>query len=125
MKKVFLIILMILGLGSLSAQSFVKPYNSGFNQNGSVLSNDTLKILAVMVDFQEDKYDATIGTGKFGSNYTQAYADTILDPLPHNADYFSDHLLFAKNYYQKISRGKLNLTYKVLPEVITVTKTMR
>jgi len=116
---------MILGLGSPSAQSFVKPYNSGFNQNGSVLSNDTLKILAVIVDFQEDKYDATIGTGKFGSNYTQAYADTILDPLPHNADYFSDHLLFAKNYYQKVSRGKLNISYTVLPDIITVSKTMR
>ncbi len=116
---------MILRLGSLSAQSFVKPYNAGFNQNRSVLSNDTLKILAVMVDFQEDKYDATIGTGKFGSHYTQAYGDTILDPLPHNANYFSDHLLFAKNYYQKVSRGKLNISYKVLPDVITVTKTMR
>ncbi|MBI5730313.1 MAG: T9SS type A sorting domain-containing protein [Ignavibacteriales bacterium] len=132
MKKVFWIILMILGLGGLpagqaglSAQSFVKPYNAGFNQNRSVLSNDTLKILAVMVDFQEDKYDATIGTGKFGSHYTQAYGDTILDPLPHNANYFSDHLLFAKNYYQKVSRGKLNISYKVLPEVITVSKNMR
>ncbi len=116
---------MILGLGSLSAQSFVKPYNSGFNQNRFALSIDTLKILAVMVDFQEDKYDATIGTGKFGSNYTQAYADTILDPLPHNADYFSDHLLFAKNYYHKVSRGKLNISYTVLPDVFTVSKTMR
>ncbi|MEK6553482.1 MAG: hypothetical protein AABZ54_08555, partial [Bacteroidota bacterium] len=95
------------------------------NRNRSVLSNDTLKILAVMVDFHEDKYDATIGTGKFGSHYTQAYGDTILDPLPHNANYFSDHLLFAKNYYQKVSRGKLNISYKVLPDVITVTKTMR
>jgi len=116
---------MILGLGSLSAQSFVKPYNSGFNPGRSQLSNDTLKILAIMVDFQEDKYDATIGTGKFGSHYTQTYGDTILDPLPHNANYFSDHLLFAKNYYQKVSRGKLNLSYKVLPDVITVSKTMR
>ncbi len=125
MKKVFSIVFFILGLGSLSAQSFVKPYNSGFNQNRYVQSNDTLKILAVMIDFQEDKYDATIGNGKFGSNYTQAYGDTILDPLPHNANYFSDHLLFAKNYYQKVSRGKLNISYKVLPDVVTVTKTMR
>lgn len=116
---------MIIGLGSLSAQSFIKPFNSGFNQNRSVQSNDTLKILAVIVDFQEDKYDATIGTGKFGSHYTQAYGDTILDPLPHDANYFSDHLLFAKNYYQKVSRGKLNISYKVLPDVITVSKTMR
>lgn len=116
---------MIIGLGSLSAQSFVKPFNSGFNQNRSVQSNDTLKILAVIVDFQEDKYDATIGTGKFGSHYTQDYGKAILDPLPHDSTYFSDHLLFAKNYYQKVSRGKLNITYNVLRDVITVSKTMR
>ncbi|MDP3582123.1 MAG: hypothetical protein Q8S39_09320, partial [Ignavibacteria bacterium] len=95
------------------------------NQLQNISSSDTLKILAVMVDFQEDKYDATIGTGKFGSHYTQVYGDTILDPLPHNDEYFADHLLFAKNYFKKVSGGKLNLNYKVLPEVITVSKTMR
>ena len=126
MNKVFLTILITaLGLGSLPAQSFVKSDYSDFNRSRSVLSNDTLKILAVMVDFQEDKYDATIGTGKFGSHYTQAYGDTILDPLPHDVNYFSDHLLFAKNYFQKVSRGKLKISYEVLPDVITVTKTMR
>ena len=115
----------MIGLGSLTAQSFVKYYNSAIEEKKIFSSADTLKILAVLVDFQEDKYDATIGTGKFGSHYTKAYGDTILDPLPHDANYFSDHLLFAKNYFQKVSRGKINISYKVLPEIITVTKYMR
>ncbi|MHB9039435.1 MAG: T9SS-dependent M6-like inactivated metalloprotease [Melioribacteraceae bacterium] len=131
MKKLFLAL--IIGLGSLpagqagiSAQSFVEKV---IHNPSPVLKNfssaDTLKILAVMVDFQADKYDATIGTGKFGSNYTQDYGDTILDPLPHDVNYFSDHLLFAKNYFNKVSHGKLNINYKVLSDIITVSQTMR
>ncbi len=37
----------------------------------------------------------------------------------------TDHLLFAKNYFKKVSGGKQEVTYKVLPEVITVSKMMR
>lgn len=78
-----------------------------------------------MVDFQEDRYDGTTGTGKFGSHFTRAYGDTILDPLPHNAEYFADHLEFTKNYFNKVSNGKVKIDYQVFPDVITVSKTMR
>ncbi|MCX7875838.1 MAG: T9SS type A sorting domain-containing protein [Melioribacteraceae bacterium] len=122
MKKL-IFILVIIGLSSLSAQSFIKHFALPTNEIYSL--KDSLKILAVMVEFKEDKYDATIGNGKFGSHYTKNYGDTILDPLPHDASYFEDHLLFAKNYFYKVSKGKLNISYKVLPEVITVSKTMR
>lgn len=122
MKKIIFSIILIICLGSLSAQTFYKWNGLPATHNSS---NDTLKILAVMVDFLEDKYDGTIGNGKFGSHYTQAYGDTILDPLPHDSEYFSDHLEFAKNYFKKVSKGKLNIAYKVLPEVVTVSKTMR
>lgn len=122
MKKVFFLFA-LLGLGSLSAQSFVKHF--ALQANNKATYGDSLRILAVLVEFQEDKYDATIGNGKFGSHYSRNYGDTILDPLPHDAFYFEDHLLFAKNYFKKVSKGKLNISYKVLPEVITVSKTMR
>ena len=117
-----LFITLVIGLGSLTAQTFVDQ--SGRLSSESSFS-DTLKILAVMVEFQEDNYDATIGTGKFGSHYTQAYGDTILDPLPHDVSYFSDHLEFAKNYYGKVSGGKLLIDYLVIPQVVTVSKFMR
>lgn len=124
MKKIFFALM--IALGSLSAQSFVTNvfHDTVLNSKANVASG-TLRILAVMVEFQEDKYDATTGTGKFGSHFTKTYGDTIIDPLPHDANYFSDHLLFAKNYFTKVSRGKLDISYKVLPEVITVSKTMR
>lgn len=125
MKNLVGFLILILGLGSITAQSHNKRFAVTQNQLQNISSSDTLKILAIMVDFQEDKYNATIGTGKFGSHYSQVYGDTILDPLPHNDEYFADHLLFAKNYFKKVSGGKLNLNYKVLPEVITVSKTMR
>lgn len=123
MKNYFFWLILLFGLSSLSAQSYSKHF--AMPQNDFSIKSDSLKILAVMVDFQEDKYDGTIGSGKFGSHYSKNYGDTILDPLPHDANYFSDHLLFAKNYFQKASKGKLNISYKVLPEVITVSKTMR
>lgn len=125
MKNLIGFLLLFVGLGSITAQSYNKLYPTLPNQVQKYSASDTLKILAVLVDFQEDKYDATIGNGKFGSHYTKVYGDTILDPLPHNAEYFSDHLMFARNYFKKVSNDKLNIAYKVLPEVITVSKTMR
>lgn len=114
--KFFLIFLA--GLSCLTAQSRPVYYGSPFK-------GDTLRILAVMADFQPDKYDATIGTGKFGSHYTKNYQDTIIDPLPHNKAYFDDHLEFASNYFKKVSRGKLNVKFTTLPDVITLSKMMR
>ncbi len=125
MKKLFALAILIIGLGSVSAQSYVKRFPVDNHNVKSFNNSDSLKILAVMVEFQEDRYDATVGNGKFGSIFTQDYGDTIIDPLPHDAQYFEDHLLFAKNYYKKISNRKVNLSYKVLPEVITVSKYMR
>lgn len=125
MNRILPFILIIFYLGSLSAQSFVNSTTNSLTSNATLSNEKVIKILAVMVEFQEDKYDGTTGNGKFGSHYTKAYGDTILDPLPHNASYFEDHLEFAKNYFNKVSKGKVKVEYRVLPEVITVSKMMR
>ncbi len=125
MKNLITIALLLIGLGSLSAQSFVRKTNVLPEKNISALSNGTLKILAVMVEFQQDNDGNTYGNGKFGSIYSKAYGDTILDPLPHDKKYFENHLEFAKNYFVKVSGGKLNIEYTVLPQIITVSKIMR
>jgi hypothetical protein len=112
-------------LGSLSAQTFVgkiSPYTSAKTKS---VNADTLKILAVMVSFQEDRDGATFGNGKFGSIYSKNYGSDILDPLPHDKDYFESHLTFAKNYFEKVSKGKVNLSFTVLPDTFSVSKTMR
>src|SRR3989339_162304 len=109
-------------LGSLSAQSFLTKINP-FPHTPD--SQDTVKILAVMVDFQEDNDAATFGNGKFGTIYSKDYGTKILDPLPHNKEYFESHLLFVKNYFDKISKGKQAVTFTVLPDIFSVSKTMR
>ena len=120
------ILFLLMGLSLIQAQSGQTGFSLTANTSkNDVFRKDTLRILAIMVEFQADKYDATVGTGKFGSHYTKDYQDTIIDPLPHNAAYFDDHLEFAKNYFRKVSNGKLNVKYKTLPDVITVSKMMR
>jgi hypothetical protein len=126
MKKLKSFLLLLLCLGSLSAQTFVGKLNYHPENFPKLLSSsDTIKILAVMVEFKKYKDPNASGDGTFGSIYTQAYGDTILDPLPFDAKYFSSHLDFAKNYFAKVSNGKLNVAYTILPQVITVSDTMR
>ena len=126
MKYFLLSILVLFEVGRLSAQSFVgnlNPYPSA-NQR-AVLADDTLKILAIMVNFQEDADGTTSGNGKFGTIYSQNYGNDILDPLPHDKKYFESHLDFVKNYFAKVSKGKLNIIYEVLPDTFSVSQRMR
>ncbi len=126
MLKIFSLFIVLVGLGSLSAQTFIGKLNAGTSDSQKLYSrNDTLKILAVMVNFQEDKDEATFGNGKFGSVYSKDYGLSILDPLPHNRQYFDAHLQFAKNYFEKVSNGKQKISYYVLPDTFSVSKTMR
>ncbi|MBZ0183533.1 MAG: T9SS type A sorting domain-containing protein [Melioribacteraceae bacterium] len=113
-------------LGSLTAQNFVGKINPYPIENTLELSsNDTLKIIAVMVEFQQDNDPTTFGNGKFGSIYTEDYGNTIIDPLPFDKNYFDNHLQFAKNYYSRVSKGNVIIDFTILPEIITVSKTIR
>jgi M6 family metalloprotease-like protein len=126
MKYFLLSFLVLLELGSLSAQSFVgklNPYPATVER--AVLADDTLKILAIMVNFQVDADGTTSGNGKFGTIYSQNYGADILDPLPHDKKYFESHLLFVKNYFAKVSKGNLNIEYTVLPDTFSVSDRMR
>lgn len=86
---------------------------------------DTLRILGVMVSFQIDRDETTFGNGKFGSIYSANYGNTIIDPLPHDRAYFSAHLDFVKNYFAKVSKGKLIIEYNILPDTFSVPRVMR
>jgi hypothetical protein len=125
LKKISVLVVFIC-LGSLSAQTFIgklNPFASGVKK--SYAGQDTLKVLAVMVNFQQDKDETTYGNGKFGSIYTKDYGSDIIDPLPHDQSYFESHLEFVKNYYNKVSDGKFNVVYKVLPDTLTLSMTMK
>lgn len=118
--------LLLFGLGSMSAQSLIGQLNPFPEKSDySVTADDTVKILAVMVSFKQDQDGTTFGNGKFGSIYTQNYGNDILDPLPHDRPYFESHLQFVKNYFEKVSKGKLTVDYTVLPDTFSVSQTMR
>ncbi len=118
--------MVLICLGSISAQTFIGKINPVPDVTPVIInSSDSLKILAVMVDFPEDKDEATLGNGKFGTLLSKDYGKKILDPLPHDLNYFRKHLTFAQNYFEKVSKGKLNISFDVLGDIFTASKTMR
>ncbi len=126
LNKNYFLAALVLCLGSLSAQTFIgkiNPFPQQIVENRNAV--DTIKILAVMVEYQKDTDNNTTGDGSFHSIYEKDYGDKIIDPLPHDVNYFSNHLEFAKNYFAKVSNGKANVVYQFLPQIITVSKTMR
>ena len=82
---------------------------------------DTIDILAVMVQFQQDNSNLTSGDGQFDLSQQ---GDPIIDPSPHDRQYFLDHLTFVKNYFQKVSKGKVIVDVSVLGTVITLPQQM-
>ncbi|WP_069130331.1 T9SS-dependent M6-like inactivated metalloprotease [Rhodohalobacter halophilus] len=85
-----------------------------------------LKILAVMVEFQPDENPYTSGNGTFDDGAVSYLENpgTNIDALPHNRQYFEAHLEFTKNYFQRMSDGKLIIEYFVLPEIVRLPKEM-
>jgi hypothetical protein len=78
---------------------------------------DTLRILAIMVQFQKDSDPNSTGNGQFDLTTT---AQRIIDAPPRDSAYFADHFLFAQNYFRKVSRGRQAVAATVLGTVITL-----
>lgn len=78
----------------------------------------TVRILAIRVDFLTDSGGAlTTGDGKFDLRSADEVEAprSLVDPPPHNRDYFMAHLRSLANYYSAQSHGHLNLEYEVFP----------
>jgi hypothetical protein len=82
---------------------------------------DTVRLIAIMVDFQTDDDSRTSGSGAFGSIYEYDYGTEILDPMPHDRAHFQNHVLFLENYVRKASGRKTYLSGEVLDGVVTVS----
>lgn len=87
---------------------------------------DTLTIVAVRVEFQQDDNRLTTGNGTFNTDNLSYLDDPgiTIDPLPHNTQYFESHLQFAKNYFQQVSGNQISVKYQVLPEIYRLPKKM-
>ena len=81
---------------------------------------DSVRILAVMVQFQTDDDDQTSGDGTFQTQYVSG----LLDPPPHDRSYFTNKLTFLQNYFRKVSNGQVTVTGTVLPQVVTLPHVM-
>ena len=79
-------------------------------------SPDTLRVLAIRVEFQEDSNNLTTGNGSFELSTN---SEITFDPPPHDVIYFEHQLLALTNYYKNASRGKLILDAEVYPKGLT------
>lgn len=100
-----------------------RPINTNFKANNA---KNSIRILAVMVDFKEYTDAAVTGTGKFNTIYKK-YKDStnILDPQPFDKSYFSAHFEFANNYFKKITLNKVGVSTTILDNIVTVSKRIR
>lgn len=88
----------------------------------SAAPTETLRVLAVMIAFQEDNDARTSGTGGFDLAVS---APGVIDPAPRDRSYFENHLLFAQNYFWKVSDGALFVAGTVLDSVYRLPYTMQ
>jgi hypothetical protein len=107
--------------GTLRLSHSFSPHTGTLPRTAASLP-DTVRLLAVMVDFQEDSDDRTSGTGKFGTIYEYDYGTEILDPMPHDRAKFQHHLLFLENYVRKVSGRRTILKGEVLDGTVTMAK---
>jgi hypothetical protein len=98
------------------------PYNElGTGPRPFLVVPDTVRVLAAMVQFQEDDDQTTTGNGRFDLSSTQ---DPIIDAPPHNGAFFRDHLTFAGNYFAKASDGLQVISTTLIDTVYTLPKEM-
>lgn len=88
----------------------------------STSSSDTIRILALMVNFPQDADTLTTGDGRFQMDASSA--GRLIDPPPHDSAYFAYKLVFLSNYFRKVSNGKVNISGEVFGKPITLSKKM-
>ena len=104
------------------------PYGYSILNSGSN-KIDTIKILAIRVEFQLDSSFTTTGNGLFGifrtlkgtredrdewEYYHNKYY--VYDNLPHDSSYFANQLEFVKKYFWNVSDKHLLIDYTIYPE---------
>lgn len=83
-----------------------------------------IDVVALRVEFQPDTTRFTTGDGTFAGVLFEGVDPPRIDPLPHDASYFSAHLRFLENYVRHVSDGKTRIRTHLLPDVIRVSGEM-
>jgi len=85
-----------------------------------VALQDTIRILALMVEFKIDTDSRTSGNGKFLSSGSSQQ----IDPPPHDAAYFVNKLRFLENYFRKVSNGQVIIRADLFGSTVTLADSM-
>ncbi|HID32038.1 MAG TPA: T9SS type A sorting domain-containing protein [bacterium (Candidatus Stahlbacteria)] len=86
---------------------------------------DTIRILAIRVEFQEDDDPRTTGNGKFDLIGYRSIEESGLDSdPPHTKKYFEGLMTYLHNYYKVNSRGKLYVDFQIMPYGLLETYTV-
>lgn len=80
----------------------------------------TIRVLALMAEFQQDADPLTTGDGRF---LTSGSALQI-DPPPHDSAYFASKLRFLENYFFRVSNGQVQVQAELFPVPITLPDSM-
>lgn len=120
MKKI--LVLLFIAHALAYPQRFSHSLHAGTVHQRSAAADDTVNILAVMVQFQTDTDDRSSGNGQFDLGISTT---PIIDAPPHDSSFFADHFTFAQNYFRKASNGKQHIRATVLGNVITLPKQMK
>lgn len=81
-------------------------------------------VVALRVEFQPDTTRFTTGDGTFAGSLFGEGLEPKVDPLPHDAEYFSAHLQFLEHYVSTVSDGRAEVRTWLLPEVVRVSGRM-
>jgi M6 family metalloprotease-like protein len=86
---------------------------------------ETLKVLGIRVEFQEETPDdpQTTGNGLFDMRSQEEFDSTeghLIDPSPHDTLYFKKHILALHNYWWTVSKGKLAIEGEIYPKSETL-----
>jgi M6 family metalloprotease-like protein len=80
---------------------------------------DTLKVLALRVEFVEDTTSLTTGNGRMDlAGFLSPDYGLLYDP-PHTRRYFERHLQGLRNFYWLNSMGTLYIDFRVMPNSVT------
>lgn len=86
---------------------------------------ETLKVLGIRVEFQEEILDdpKTTGNGLFDMRTQEKFLQEeghAIDPSPHDTLYFKKHILALHNYWWTVSKGKLAIEGEIYPKSETL-----
>lgn len=86
---------------------------------------ETLKVLGIRVEFQEEIQDdpKTTGNGLFDMRTQEKFLQDeghAVDPSPHDTLYFKKHILALHNYWWTVSKGKLAIGGEIYPKSETL-----